>query len=347
MHRFNLASILVLGAAATAYAGQIQVGGTNGLTSSYITSNCAVANCLNAPAPQNQVQSSPAAYSEVGYQTVLFADAANGNATPSVGSTLTDTSAAAVAAAGAGGVTFDLINDGAGNNAWSDGSSGHPTIDIPINLTDVSSVWTMINAENGVGGTTANVYRDAWVTFDFASTAGATTGLTSLTVKLNNTANGTPASGSIQNAIDCTAGCPAGNYSLGANGSATDGASGMAVLDTGSLTSASPNTVETSQITVDTNNLLSFAYTSGGAGTAGDVVLSDQGFIFSPTLLASLPAFLVDIRIDETGTTALSGVALSAVTVETVAISPEPSTILLLLTGLSVIGLAGFRRLRA
>jgi len=345
MHRFNLATILVLGAAATAYAGQIQVGGANGLTSSYITSNCAIANCLNAPAPDNGAQTTPLAYSEVGYQTVLFANALNDGSKPTVGATLTDTSAAAVGAAGAPGVTFDLINDGVGNNAWSDVSTGHPTIDIPINLTGVTSVWTMINAENGVG-TTGTVARDVWVTFDFASSAGATSGLTSLTLKLNNSANNSTPTGSIQNAIDCTANCPVGNYNAGANGPTANGAPGIGVLTTGSLTSNTPNTVETGNVTVDTNNLLSFAYTNGGAGTAGNVVLSDQGFIFSPTLLALLPSVLVDVRVDETGATPLSGNALSAITVET-STTPEPSTILLLLTGLGAMGFVGFRRLRA
>jgi hypothetical protein len=311
--------------------------------------------------PDGGAQSgTPPNYSEINYDTTLFSGVSNGASTPNVGAgPLSDTSAAAQAAAAAGGspsasgVQFNLIADPStpSGNAWSDGSTGHPVLDIPVNVFGVSSVWTMLNAENGLG-TTGTQFRDVWVALDFASTPGATTNLTTVTVKLNNSANSTTKTGSIQNALDCSAGCGANNYSAGANGpTVVSGAPAAGLENTGGLNSMNLNTNVASQLTIDTNTLFSFQYAcSTGCtndGTAGNAVLDDQGIVFnSGSALQALAesSYLVDVRVYESGTTTYSGAALSAITVET---TPEPSTVLLFLTGLAGLGLARWRRVRA
>jgi len=350
MYRISFASVLVLGAVATANAGQIQIGGVDGITSSYITGNCATTNCLNAPAADGAFTTSSTNVSEINYNTTLFANAQNSSVSPNVPfPTLTDTSAAAVSAAGAGGVTFNLLDETRDSSldAWSlaGSQSGNQTLDIPINVAGVSSVWTMLNLENSVSAA-----KEAWVTFDFASSPGATTGLTSVTARLLNSSNpfNAAAAGILQNAILCSATCPSGNYSNGANGPTLTSSVGTMTVreDTGGLTSNTPDTSVTSQVTMSGNTLYDFAYNSGGAGTSGNVVLDDQGFVFSgalQTLAAS--NYLVDMRVYDNGATGVSGIALSAVTVITP--TPEPSTVLLLLTGLGAIGIGLLRRVRA
>jgi hypothetical protein len=345
MYRFNLASVLVFGVVATANAGQIQIGGTNGITSSYISTNCAIANCLNAPAATGISIASGGNATEINYNTTLFNGAQNSSVSPSVPATLTDTSAAAVAAAGAGGVKFNLINDASNisANAWnvegspSVGPADGQVLDIPVNVLGATSVWTMLNLDNGMPGS-----REGWVTFDFASTPGATTGLTSVTVKLLNSANGfsAVASGMLQDAILCSATCPTNI----ANGPTLAGPSNQNTLeDTGGLNSGTPNTAVNSQVTEYGSTLFSDPYNSGGTGTAGNVVLDDQGFVFSGAVAALAGSdYLVDVRIYDNSATGTSSTALSAIT--TVTSTPEPTTMLLLLTGLGAIGFARLRR---
>jgi hypothetical protein len=85
------------------------------------------------------------------------------------------------------------------------------------------------------------------------------------------------------------------------------------------------------------------------------VVLDDQGFIFNGIALTgalagynNVDSYLVSIQIQESakaGTPGSDDVALSAITLDTA--TPEPSTVLMLLTGLGAIGFFGLRRRRA
>jgi hypothetical protein len=96
-----------------------------------------------------------------------------------------------------------------------------------------------------------------------------------------------------------------------------------------------------------TNNLYSFGYTAATgvySGTSGNVVLDDQGFIFSGSLLnTAVSSYLVSVKIQDANTGSSTGIGLSAITVDAV---PEPGTILTLLSGLGAVGLAGLRRRR-
>jgi len=217
-----------------------------------------------------------------------------------------------------------MISDGTiegfSRNVWVGASGNTPAsqITIPIGIFGVTDVWTMLNLLTG--NTTA---RDANVTFNWGDTAnGAITD--TLVVKLTNSgvSSGAPAAGQVQDGILCVTGtCP------GDNGA--------------TLATSTPNSVPSgSGTTVKTNVLYSFAYTAAigsYAGTTGSVVLDDQGFIFSgSTLATSLNKYLVSVTVKEANSASGASVGLSAITVN--AATPEPSTLLLLLTGLGGVG---------
>lgn len=328
MLRFIKISFLGLAVLGLGNAGQIRVGGVNGLTSGYITGGC-------SGTPGTCTAGSAAAWSEKNYNTDLFTSATGPGATqPSAYAGYSNTVASTGSIVDAAdGVTFSMINDGTSggrsNNVWIAGENitANPVITIPIGVFAVQDVWTMLNAD--LGG--ASPKRDAWVIFDFGATSNATVGLTSVIVKLTNSANSNVPTGQLRNAVDCTAGCAGDN--AGANGptlASTVGAGGAIPVG----------------ITLKTSPLYSFAYTAGGQGTAGDVVLDAQQFTFTGgTLTTALNNFLVDIKVQQVGATTTSTVGLSAITLDTaVAATPEPSTIFLLLTGLGAIGFARTRR---
>jgi hypothetical protein len=109
-------------------------------------------------------------------------------------------------------------------------------------------------------------------------------------------------------------------------------------------------------VIVQTDQLFSYAYTSAlgsySGSTSGNVVLDDQGFFFNSGISLStlgagfnpLNTYLVSIQIKEPSVTSGSGLALSAITVDTV---PEPATVFMLVTGLGVFGLVRLRRSKA
>ena len=351
MHSKKLALIALLGAT-SGFGGQIQIGGANGLTGNYISSNCPVgiSNCLISPAPDHATASMTTAATLISYNTTLFASAFNGSTAPNVGAgPLVDHSTQANSVTGGTGVSFNLINDGNGNdNTWqmTGSQNGQEAVYIPVGLQNVSSVWAMLNAENGAQSTA----KEAWIAFDFGTAANSTTGLTTLTVKLQDTSGTTSGVGVEQNALACTAGCPNVGGSqpstLGANGSpaaSLDGATLIEHLSSGVGLTVGAAGSAVNDATVYTNNLFSYGYTSGGSGTAGNAVLNDLGFVFTPTFLASISGdYLVDVRIIDTSSSGVSGNSLSAITAITA--TPEPSTWLLLIAGVSAIGVRRFRR---
>jgi hypothetical protein len=327
MLRFFVVGGLAVFSLGVATAGQIQIGGADGLTSSYVALGCSgTGSCIAGAAAGT--------FSEQGYQGVLFSGATNGastavpftgytptGATPS-GSTLADTT---------NNVTFSMISDGAGVNFWSatgsPGASSANYLTIPVGVYGVASVWTVLSEQ--VGSLTG---RDANIVFSFGATPNATTGLTIVTVKLSNASGSSTAApaGQLRAAVNCTTGtCP--------------GANGPTLASTvGAGTGAIP-----AGVTVLTNNLYSFGYTAATgvySGTSGNVVLDDQGFIFSGSLLnTAVSSYLVSVKIQDANTGSSTGIGLSAITVDAV---PEPGTILTLLSGLGAVGLAGLRRRR-
>jgi hypothetical protein len=315
-----------------------------------------VAASLNAGTIQTQINLSSAniasngGWTEVNYDAYLFNGVSNSTLNPSPGTdytykstsntiplnTLTDSSTAATTQ-DAGGVTFDLLNDGcvggtcsptAGtktNNVWVAPTTGPSTFTVPVGIFDVTDVWTMLNNVYG----TANA-NDTSIIFDFGTSANTTNG-TSLTVNLNNTSNTSPLLGQIGTSTQSTAGTCA----------ACSGFATGTVKPTATLGSPSR--------TMDANQLYSFAYnstfpsnSSWSGSTAGTVVLDDQGIIL-PTLYSGL--YLVDIRvIENVGAVNVSQSALSAITVDSVSSTPEPSSVWLLIAGSAVFGAVALRR---
>lgn len=167
------------------------------------------------------------------------------------------------------------------------------------------------------------------VTFDFTDGGVA---VTPLVINLINAYNNGTTGGQIASSVDCAG--PAANtctsYS-GANGSAL----------------APSSTIN--GVTVLTGSVFNFSYNSiavgSYAGSNGTLYLDDQGFVFGTATdsLGNLYSndYLVNVQISEgSGVLGVSQTALSAITV----VTPEPSTIFMLLAGFGAIGASRLRR---
>jgi len=334
MFRTTTISVLALTSVGIMSAGQIQLGGANGLTNSYITTG------TPCGGPTTCVTGSTATATEKNYDTVLFSGA-NIASQPS-SPTITDTT---------NNITFSMINDGVGaggkNNVWvlPQDFSSLPTMTIPVGVLDVTSVWTMINDIAGASGPG----REATLLFNFGTTATATTTDT-IKVELVNSTNSSTPSGQTRNAVDCTA--PV-NSPCGVTTNPPTIGPAIGPLAVSSTAITTNNNALIPSVTVLTNNLFSASYTSATgllAGTSGNVNLDDQGIFFNNIALAALGAgdttantYLVSIGVREVGgmETSTADVGLSAITVVS---TPEPSTVFLFLAGLGTIGLVRYRR---
>lgn len=325
MFRITIISLAALASISIASAGEIQIGGSTGLTNAYITSG----GCSGAgPCVTGSIGSST---TEQNYDTTLFSGFYTGspytgyNQTTAEKGTLTDPTS---------GVVFSMIDDGTSggnsNNFWELPEGGSPVqqITIPIGVYAVTDVWTLMNdiaSDAGMVGAT--------VIFNFGTTSNAST-VDSISVKLTNTNNSATAAGSIRNSIDCS---PA----------TTTPCEGTATPAIGPFLSST--TYNSGAITVDADNVFSHSF---GDSQSGTVNLDDQGFFFNGISLAALGTgdtnlntYLVSIQIKESTTMpAGAAAALSAVTVDTV---PEPSTVFLVLAGLGCVGFGAFRRKKA
>jgi hypothetical protein len=321
MNRHIAILTLVLTGAASMYAGsvQLQIGGTAGLASTYTANGSSITQTVTGGAT-----------GAVGEKAYV------GNIPP--GSTsLTGTSGVPTApgvpngevvggqSLTSNGVTFDMIDDGVStHNMWistnTAGTVGTPvatTTTIPMGIFGVSSVWTMLNDQYGaVGGTNTQVI------FNFGSTASV--GTSSLTFTLT---NGTV----ISDAVDCLTGsCPAYATSL----DTVDTYSPTGALDPVTGPNVSAFTVWGG--TYNTAGALSVY-----ANTTGNVYLDAQNFSLG-SAYASL--YLVNVQVVDTNTGAnQSRDLLSAITVQATS-TPEPSTWLLLASGLAIVGISVVRR---
>jgi hypothetical protein len=231
-----------------------------------------------------------------------------------------------------------MINDGttggASNNVWigtQTSPATNPTITIPVGVFGVSEVWTLIDSELATPGS-----RAAELIFNFGTTSNATS-VSSVTLKLNNSAASATPAGEVQNAVDCL---PASSCSTLASGPLA------------SSTSIAVGGAASGSVVVDTNTVYSSSYNNGPLGSystaGGTVALDDQGIVFNDLGLTGALAgltnqnsYLVSIEVENIGVAGSSS-ALSAITLETV---PEPSsTVLLILSGLGVFGFSRFRR---
>lgn len=323
-----------------ASAGQIQVGGTNGLTTSYIGSGNCGGNCSD----------------QYNYDEVLFNNLAGTTPTPysgyttygtPVGGTITDSTTPATTA-NPGGITFNMINDGSetgecavtpgvtgvcgtSNNFWAlTGDNTLQTLTIPVGLLGVSQVWSMLNTDNA-GASNAPADRSYYEILNFGTSGG--TILSTVTVKFVNTGDTSTPGGQIQSAILCTT-------ITNCNGDATPNG--------GPLQTTNPTTLTSNGVSVSADADNVYAYNNGG----NTLVLNDTGLLLGTLNLSgggtNLNNYLVNVQIEETGSTSYPNEfgAVSALTVVTAA-TPEPSTVFMFLSGLGAIGFAGFRRRKA
>lgn len=309
-----------LAAALTLNAGQIQIGqvvnGVNdGLTTTYVTSG---------------VGSIGASNGLVNYDTGVFSGATPAP-TPFTGYGNTGTTGCGVTSCtmtdNVNGITFDMINQsGSNGNAWANNSTN--SIVVPIGVFGVTSVWTMLNDEYGLAGTNDT---NLIFTFDGAANGSVASNLTVVTVKLRN-------GNDIRDAVDCTQ--PAATCTSLNDG--TTLAATTTPVNQNSATTVNGVASATTPVTIVANNLFSAGFTSANnpynTVTQGNLVLDDQGFNFG---LGFTNLWLVSVAVsNDSGVNGVSRAALSAITVA----SPEPSTVLLLLSGIGLLALGRYRR---
>jgi hypothetical protein len=333
---FGLSALLT---ATVAYGGQIQIGGANGLTSA-VTS----------------VSSTGTNAGLDSYTSTLFTGqiGVTGNASGNTGTILPSTSMPSTnlpngeptgtnstpigESLTADGVTFSMINTGAGGsgNYWgaASGAGTSTTITTAIGLEGVDEVWTMLNDQYGLAGSSP-----VSVTFNFSS-AGATGAIDdSIAFTL---VNGTV----YRDANDCSTGGP-----VTPNCSTTfaTGLSSGSYSTSGTLISGTPTAPSVSAFTVwagsySGNTTANNSY----EGTTGNLNLDAQAFSFADAGFNELSQYLVNVVVTDSNTAAKqTRVGLSAITVDQATDpAPEPSTVLLFMTGFGVLGFA-HRRLRS
>jgi hypothetical protein len=361
MNRFSNLTLALTAFAASAIAGQIQVGGADGLTAAYIASGCST-----NVAGQSCVTGSTTNFYEQNYDQRLFQQAtpslgAISNSASSYPHSMTTPVAGTLTGVGSSdlGTVFSMINDGcntggvgsgpgAGGTAATCGTTGAVTnnfwqaqntagtgasVTIPVGIFDVTDVTTVLNNLWGLQGAS-----ETTLTFNFSSiSANDTTNVTKVVVNLTNSGNTATPSGQIQGSIDCNipASTPCSNYDIGPTAASTP--------------SSSLSGTNINGLTVDTNTLFRTGYTSTPSskytGTTGTVSLTDQVFDFTGTPFSS-GYYLESITVaDSSGKASTSQTALSAITVDTSVVpTPEPSTVLLVMAGIGAIGFSRLRR---
>lgn len=230
---------------------------------------------------------------------------------------------------------FNLLGDDSyadrANNTqmWiSTSSAAAPgTITIPVGIFGVYSIATMLNTAAGIttGGTVcsngttgcANTASYATISFEFNPTDP--TGV---------------AAGDVYETLALINGVTQRNILDGYNGASTLSSSYLAT-DTNGAT-----------LTVQTGNVWTGSISTAGTHATSPpvnttMVLDDQIF---PVLAAYQNDYLVSVTITDTGSSGTSNEILSAVTIDPV---PEPSTVLMFLTGFGAMGVARLRRKRS
>lgn len=361
---FRSTLILTTLAGASLYAGQIQLSGTspvnNNVTGFGLTGNATTSGVqyIQGPGPGVtncaglQYNGSPCASAianantqKGNYVTQLFAGATGlGQAAPdavgsvsSVGGQLTSNFVGSSGSA----IKYDLMNAPNGASGYSGNSVCTFCIDanfwtefgttndllIPVGLYNVDSVFTMLNDYWGVQGN-----QSITVTFCFSATSNGAC--------VNTVAVGLTDGVEIRAAVNDT-----NSFGIATGlAASTSNVSGSGVnVKTGTVFSTTIAGIPSLLPTGSANNS-----PWAGAG-AGSVNLDEQQFIFTSAQYAGL--YLASIDLKNTGTgwsstnnATASRYALSAITIDQ---APEPSTVLLVLTGIGVISLGRLRRRRA
>ena len=316
MNRFHFAILTGLVGSSLASAGQIQIGGANGLTAAYLS-----------------VGGSTTGWVERNYVTSLF-DNAN-TITPTVGQLNALPLQTGSTGAGVGtmtdsnGIVFSTLNDGSSvgttNSSWNSNTAGSQSITVPINISGTQNVYLMLSDFYGYAG------ENATISFNFASGADVIT--------LADLANGT---GAIRSAVDCI------------TSSGTISCPGVTTAGSHVISASLPtltNTTISGDATIVTNAIWTGAYTinagstpspygNATSGSSGNLMLDELAFSFSNNY-ANTTLNSITITSAAANAGGVSRLALSAITVTT---APEPSTIALFATGLGLLGLARRKR---
>jgi hypothetical protein len=264
-----------------------------------------------------------------GYAATSAPDCTGHGGTVSTSLPYTSSAGSQYAATASNGITFAMINQASNPNAsvWTTSANATPTtstITIPMGIFGVTDVYTMMNDNYGVPGTSP-----VSVQFNFSS------GSETFTL-----VNGTV----IRDSWECLAG-------LTGNGCQNYLTGGVDNLDTTHTYNESGTTASTSGPTVTAFNVLTAAYLNTAAGmpqykgTSGNIYLDAQHFAFG-SLYAG--ATLNNIVITDTITAgAQSRVELSAIDYSVAAAAPPteaPEPAGFVLSGLGILFVASLRR---
>jgi len=313
MFRIAIVSSITLFTVVAANAGQIQIGGVNGLTAGAVTGGACSA---GGPCTLQ------------GYVPVMFQNAPVAPPVAPPAGTLID-----AAGDSGSGVTFSKINGG--GNFWDlPTGTATSTLTIPIGVFAVTDVWTMIN---DIESTETAGVRDVNVTFNFGTNANGVGGTNvSKNVQLFN-ANADNATGQVRDALVCSAGCNQTSQPA-LSGEVNNG---VTVVADNVWSQSFNNCISQNPLVTSISSTNSI-----GIGCRGSAYLDDQGFFFNSLSLGAgltnLNTYLVSVQVKEISTSG-GGAGLSAVTIDAAA-TPEPSTVLLFVAGLGVVGLGRLRK---
>jgi len=316
MSKISYVFIAGLTAVIGANAGVIQIGagvnGVNGLTSAYITGN----------------GGSLGGWAEKSYTTTLFQSA---TLTPTGANTL-PTGAAAATMTDQSGNKFSMINEGTtGLNEWASPAGGTVgSIIIPINVAAASDVYLMLNDYAGFAGANPSI------TFNFSSG--------SFTDAIPDLANGL---GAIRSAVNCTSVTVAGSITCpnpqtvpaGNTVSSDSGTTNVNTLLSGDKITT--QTVWTGTYSISANATFSDYFYNSTQGSSGNVMLDELHFQFAAS--RGILGTLNSITITPSGAAGGGTSRLALTAIDVVQTVPEPSTVMMFLSGFGILGLGRLR----
>jgi hypothetical protein len=366
-------TILATAAAAALSAGQIQLSGSGpvnnnvagfgltGVTSSvnpgqYIqptgSNNCAGLQYNGSPC----VNALTTGSFKGNYVQALFANATGISGVPDSATNTPNATgklSSSLIASDGSGIQFDLMNGPNGSGGYSGGlvcsncvdaqywrsSNSNTDLIIPVGLANVASVSTLLNDYWGAVGTTNIQF---YFCFSATSNGSCTPGQLVNVSLLDGT--------QVRSSIVCNSGvagsCPTGTgaTSISKNSLSATSISGGVTINTAEVFRAAYTGIPTTVPGSSTLPATLVANPSPWAGsTSGDVVLDAQQFLFGAS-----NQFLSYIEVKDPNAVAYSSssvlgsrFALSAITIDQ---APEPSTIVLVLSGLGIVGLGRLRR---
>jgi len=232
---------------------------------------------------------------------------------------------------------FDLLGDNVNTSSSQDwiststGSTGatEGIITIPVGIFGVSSVSTMLNTVSGLttGGTVCTANNGLSTTQTAATTCTGTDSYAYVTLTFNTASNGSGTASYETFAL--MNGITQRNILDGATSGTSGSIGSYSVLDGATSYTVADGNVYNSTI-------------SGGANNGDTLVLDYQTF---PVFAENQGDYLMSIAITDTGTGTSNHEVLSAATIGLAPSPvPEPSTVLMLLTGLGLVGIFSLRR---